>query len=47
MNGCAPALAASVQDAVGLSVSELPVSPERLLELSLARDAGADGSETP
>jgi len=35
MDGGAPAIAAAVEHATGLAADELPLLPERLLELSL------------
>jgi len=43
MDGAAPAVAAAIENATGISVTEIPVTPERLLEWS-ASDRVAKGS---
>jgi len=38
MDGSAPAIAAAVEHATGLAADHLPLTPERLLALSLSAD---------
>jgi len=40
MDGGGPAIAAAVEHATGLSAKEMPLSPERLLSLSLSNAQG-------
>ena len=43
MDGVAPAIASAIENATGVSVSEIPVTPERLMEFmrSMAEKASA------